>query len=194
MKHLACLALALGLAAFVPAAVAQEHETQKAAEGGAAESEHGGMEIWKWANFAVLAGGLGYLAAKNLGPLFAARSKEIRASMVDAEKLLSESKATVADVERRLANLDAELGALRAEAQKEAAAEGERLQKHTAAEIGKIQTHSQQEIVAAGKAARMELRRYTAELAIGLAEQKIRARMTPDSQQALVERFVQNLK
>jgi F-type H+-transporting ATPase subunit b len=195
MKHLACLALTLGLAAFVPAAVAQEHETKQAAGGEAAKGEHGGgMELWKWANFLVLAGGLGYLAAKNAGPYFSARSKEIRSAMVDAEKLLKESKATAADVERRLANLGTEIGALRAEAQKEAEAEAERLRQHTAAEIAKIQAHSQQEIVTAGKAARMELRQYSAELAIGLAEQKIRARMTPDSQRALVERFVQNLK
>jgi hypothetical protein len=38
------------------------------------------------------------------------------------------------------------------------------------------------------------LKRYAAELAIGLAEQKIRARMTPETQDALVRGFVRDLK
>ena len=64
---------------------------------------------------------------------------------------------------------------------------------HTAAEIAKIQAHAEQEIASAGKAARMELKRYSAELAIDLAEQKIRARMTPETQDALVRGFVRDL-
>ena len=40
----------------------------------------------------------------------------------------------------------------------------------------------------------MELRRYAAELAIGLAEEKIRASMTPDAQDALVQGFARDLK
>ena len=68
------------------------------------------------------------------------------------------------------------------------------MERHTAAEIAKIQAHSEQEIASAGKAARMELKRYAAELAVELAEQKVRARMTPDAQDALVQGFVRNLK
>jgi hypothetical protein len=39
----------------------------------------------------------------------------------------------------------------------------------------------------------MELKRYSAELAIQLAEQKIRARMTPETQDELVRGFVDDL-
>jgi F0F1-type ATP synthase membrane subunit b/b' len=38
------------------------------------------------------------------------------------------------------------------------------------------------------------LRRYTADLAVSLAETKVRARMTPEAQESLVKGFVQNLK
>jgi hypothetical protein len=38
------------------------------------------------------------------------------------------------------------------------------------------------------------LRRYAAELALSLAEEKVRVRMTPDTQDALVKGFVQNLR
>jgi F0F1-type ATP synthase membrane subunit b/b' len=70
----------------------------------------------------------------------------------------------------------------------------ERLAQHTAAEIAKIQAHAEQEIASAGKAARTELKRYSAQLAVELAEQKIRARMTPQTQDALVRGFVRDLK
>ena len=63
----------------------------------------------------------------------------------------------------------------------------------TEAEIAKIQAHAEQEIASAGKAARMALKRYSAELAMGLAEQKVRARMTPETEDALVQGFVRNL-
>jgi hypothetical protein len=39
----------------------------------------------------------------------------------------------------------------------------------------------------------MDLKRYSADLAIDLAEQKIRARLTPDQQDALVRGFVRDL-
>jgi len=68
------------------------------------------------------------------------------------------------------------------------------MSRHTADEIAKIQAHAEREIASAGKAARMELKRYSAELAVSLAEQKVRARMTPETQDALVQGFVQDLK
>jgi F0F1-type ATP synthase membrane subunit b/b' len=42
-------------------------------------------------------------------------------------------------------------------------------------------------------AARAELKRYSAELAIGLAERKIRARMNAATQDALIGSFAENL-
>jgi F0F1-type ATP synthase membrane subunit b/b' len=142
----------------------------------------------------VLAGGLGYLIGKHSGPFFAARSMKIRKDMIDAGNARTEAETRAAEVERRLANLEAEIAALRAGSQKEEQAETGRFGRHTAAEIAKTQAQAEQEIAAAGKAARLELKRYCAELAVGLAEQKIRARMTPDTQDALVRGFVRDLK
>jgi F-type H+-transporting ATPase subunit b len=96
-------------------------------------------------------------------------------------------------VDRRLAALDTEIAALRAEAQGEIQVEAERLSRHTAAEIAKIRANAEQEITFAGKAARTDLKRYSAELAIGLAEERLRARMNPETQQALVRGFVRDL-
>ncbi|MCL5745635.1 MAG: hypothetical protein M1541_17210, partial [Acidobacteria bacterium] len=59
---------------------AKEHGEQK----GHGEEGHGNLEILKWANFLLLAGGLGYLIGKNAGPFFATRSQQIRKDMEEA--------------------------------------------------------------------------------------------------------------
>jgi F0F1-type ATP synthase membrane subunit b/b' len=141
----------------------------------AQDKEGGSLQIWKWANFVVLAGGLGYLIGKNGGPFFAARSVKIRQDMIDAGDVRQDA-------------------ALRADSGKEEEAETGRFGRHTAAEIAKTQAQAEQEIAAAGKAARLELKRYCADLAVGLAEQKIRARMTPETEDELVRGFIRDLK
>jgi len=97
-------------------------------------------------------------------------------------------------VDARLANLEKEIATLRGESQAEAKAENDLMAQHTVAEIAKIQARAEQEIASAGKAARMELKRYSAHLAVEVAERKIRARMTPDTQDALVRGYVRDLK
>ena len=162
------------------------------AEGG--EAGGGNLQGWKWANFLLLAAGIGYLIGKNAGPFFAARSQSISKDISRSEQIRRDAEARAAEVDRRLANLGADIAALRAESQREAQSETERLAAHAAAEIAKIQGHATHEIAAAQKAARMDLRRYAGELAVELAEQKIRARMTPATQDYLVRGFVRDLQ
>ena len=138
--------------------------------------------------------GLGYLIGKNAGPFFTGRSQQIRKDMQEAQEARRQSEARAAEVDRRLASLEGEIATLRAESQKEIQSESERLARHTAAEMAKIQSHAEQEIASAGKAARMELKRYTAHLAVTLAEQRLQARMTPETQDALVRGFVRDLE
>jgi F-type H+-transporting ATPase subunit b len=182
MRRVVRLAMLLAFVAIL--SFAQEKE------GG----ESGSNQLWKWANFLVLAGALGYVIGKHAPTFFAARSDQIGKDMAEAGKARQAAEDRAAEVDRRLANLEAEIASLRAHAKEEAEAETQRLAQHTAAEIAKIQARAEQEIVSAGKVARLELKRHAAELAIGLAEQKIRARLTPETQDALVRGFVRDLK
>jgi F-type H+-transporting ATPase subunit b len=156
--------------------------------------EEGSLKVWEWANFALLAAGLGYVIVKNAGPAFDARGRHIRKAMVEAEEAKREADARAAEVERRLAHLADEIAALRAEAQREGEAENARYTRSTAAEIAKIKAQAEQEIEAAGKAARMELKRHAAQLALALAEQKLRTRITPETEDRLVRGFVKNIE
>ena len=191
MKPLLVPALLLGLAT-VPCGLAQE-KAAPAETKTETKSEEGHLGAWKWANFLLLAGLLGYLAGKHGGPFFAARSKSIRKDMIEAAETRQDAETRAAAVERRIANLESEIATLRGEAQREEHSETERIAQHSAAEMAKLQAHAEQEIASATKAARMDLKRYSADLAIDLAERKIRARLTPDQQDALVRGFVRDL-
>jgi F-type H+-transporting ATPase subunit b len=149
--------------------------------------------IWAWANFAMLAAALGYLVVKKGGPWFAARSVAIRRGIAEAEEIRAEAEARAADVDRRLAGLGTEIESLRTNARQEQAAEAERIRQQTATDLARIQEHAAREIEAAGKTARIQLKRYAAQLAVDLAEQKIRRQMTPGIQSALVENFVRDV-
>jgi F-type H+-transporting ATPase subunit b len=169
---------------------AQESTGQKVRESGGV-TEHGTSEmLWGWANFVLLAAGLGYVIKKNAGPYFAQRSLEIRKGIVEAEAARAESDAKVAEVDRRLANLQSEIEALKQSAKQEAEAEAQRARREAAAEMAKIQTHVAEEIAAASKSARLDLRRHSAALALSLAEKKISARLTPETEDRLVMSFV----
>jgi F-type H+-transporting ATPase subunit b len=150
--------------------------------------------VWKWANFAILAAGLGYLMAKNLPPLFASRTKEIQQG-------ISESQQMKLDAERRSAEMDARLSALGADVEKfrtqsaaEMQQEGDRISRDTAAQIKKIEQQAAVEIESVGKTARRQLKEYAAELSLGLAEESLRGRMDNATESALVDDFVRDLE
>jgi len=196
MRRLAVVTVALGLVFAGSTVLAQEHENAEKKSGAEKEesfAEKHELEL-KWANFLLLAGLLGYTLGKNAGPFFATRSAGIRKDMDESLRQRKEAEAKAAEVDRRLANLEKDIAALRSQSETEAKVETERMAQQTQSEIAKIQAHAEQEIASAGKAARMALKRYSAELAVGLAEQKVRARMTPDAEDALVQAFVRNLK
>jgi F-type H+-transporting ATPase subunit b len=190
MKRLILAVWIAVLTAGLPAAALADEPAKKEAK----ESGEGNLKIWEWANFLLLAGGLGYLIRKHAGPYYAARAAGISKNLEDSERTAKDAAARAAEVDRRLASLDTEIAALREESKKEAAAEVERYARQTAAEIAKIGANGEQEIRAAQKAARLDLQRYAAQLAVELAEQKVRARMNAGTEERLVVGFVRDLQ
>jgi F0F1-type ATP synthase membrane subunit b/b' len=71
--------------------------------------------------------------------------------------------------------------------------EVERIRKETEAHIARIQAHGEHEIRGPDKHAEQSLRAYSARLALELAEQRIRSRMTPETQNMLVDGFVRQM-
>lgn len=183
MKRATLLVILLGFTMF-----AQEHAAE---EKTVAQEEQ--LEKWRILNFAILAGALGYGIYKTAGPFFRARSEEIRRSIADAEQARADAEARIASVEARLANISAEIEEFRRATRAEQSADEERMRRQTEADLARIQEHSQREIEAAGKMARLELKRYSAQLALELAERRIARQMTPQTQDTLVRGFVRDL-
>jgi F-type H+-transporting ATPase subunit b len=184
----ATLSLALGLA-FVSLAHPQETESKSSP---AAESGDP-LILWKWVNFAILAAGLGYLIGKQAPAYFQGRREQIQQALTEADREIKDAKARAASIEARLAGIEHEVENLRSTARAEMSAEGERIRHETERRVKRIQDQSAQEIALLTRAARNELRNYSAGLALDLAEQRIRSRMTADAQNGLVDGFVQDL-
>jgi F0F1-type ATP synthase membrane subunit b/b' len=72
-------------------------------------------------------------------------------------------------------------------------AEAERTRRETEQALGKISQQAAQEIDSAAKAARLELKAHSADLALRLAEQRLRTSLTPPVDEALVRSFVEDL-
>ena len=174
MRRLAVwLVLLMGL---VSVSLAQEHK--ETGEGKHEEAAEKDMTAWKWGNFAILAIGIGFLLVKQAGPYFSARSAEIRKGIAEADQLRADAEARAAAMDARLANLGVEVEAMRTSARDEAAQEGQRIRQETEREMAKIQAHADTEIASAVKAAQIDLKAYSAQLAINLARKKVLERMT----------------
>jgi F-type H+-transporting ATPase subunit b len=123
--------------------------------------------------------------------MFRDRTASIRKAMEEARQASAEANSRLSGIEQRLARLDDEIGAMRAAAEKEAAAEEERIKTATADEARKIADSAGQEIAAAAKTARRELTAYAADLAVTLAKKQIHVDAATD--QELVRRFADQL-
>jgi F-type H+-transporting ATPase subunit b len=186
MKRIATLFLGLGLC-LAPLALGDESKGEK--KGAMAEPSMG----WEWANFVVLAGLIVYMAVKQGGPFFNSRAAEIRKGIDEAEKIKADSNAKIAAINNKLGRLDAEIVSLRESAAGERRAAEQRLKDETQREIERIRVHADAEIETAGKSERIALQRYVALLALELAETKVRARLNPNTEDALVQAFIRGL-
>ena len=142
-------------------------------------------------NFLIVAGFIGWAVKKSAPIHFRERTASIRKQLEEARAASEDANRRLADIGDRLARLDSEIGVLRSAADRDPAAEEQRLRAAAEEDKQKIVTAAEQEIASAAKMARAELKRYTAELAVALAEKKIQ--VTPQTDQALVHSFVEDL-
>ena len=181
MRRMACIVIGLlTLATFVSA-----QESEKAGES---------LAVWRWANFALLALGLGYLIAKALPPLLQSRNEEIQRGIAEARKIRQDAEQRAAAVEAKTRALGADIERLKSESKAEMQQEAERIRQETAAQIARLQQKADDEIEASGKAARRELRAYAAKLALDLAEQRVRNRVDAGAGDALTVSFIRDLQ
>ena len=195
-----CLALTPWLAAADPQPTQEAHGGEVA---GAATEEHAGGEeahgeslgslISRLANFAILAGGLWYLLRSPVGNYLNARSQQIRQGLQDAAEMKTNAARQVEEINARMKTLPAELDALRARGAEEIAAESGRIKHLAEVERQRVVEQAQREIDLQLQAARRDLTRHAAELAVGVAASQLKSGMTAADQQQLVDRYVSDV-
>ena len=174
-----------------PAAqAAGEHKTAEQT----AEEENEHYIGWKWLNFGILVLVLGYLISKSAPAFFRSRSETIQRDLEEAGRLRQEAEARAARIEVRMASLDREIQHVRQEAQSEMSKERERLVKDAEQQMARMRAHAEQDIEALSNHATQQLKAQAAELAVQLAEQRIRSKMTNQRGSELVNRFTSQLE
>jgi len=151
-------------------------------------------EIFKWINFAIVAGAIVWVFGKKLPLVFRKRAEAVSSAVTSATSAKAAADAQLREAETRLANLQKEVAELRAYAEKEAAAEVERLRAATLSDMQKIAAAAKAEIEAAERAARLELKALAANLAVDGAESLLAKQLTPKAQESLISNFVKSLE
>lgn len=142
-------------------------------------------------NFLVMAVILYILLGKRTVAFFHDRTDSIQNAMEEARRASEDANARLAQIEGRLSRLDSEVAELRNASEADASAEDKRIQEAAREDAARIVRTAEQEIDAAARLARRELRAYVSELAVSLAEKKIR--VTPAADQELVRSFTDRL-
>ena len=142
-------------------------------------------------NFVVIAGAVIWFMRSSLPGMFRARTQSIRKTMEEAQRASADASRRLNEIESRLAKLDGEIAAMRSQADAEAVAEEQRIKAAAEEDARKIVESAGQEVEAAARVAQRELKAYAAELAVSLAEKRIKVDATTD--RALVETFVGQL-
>ena len=163
------------------------------AEGHTAEGEHG-ESIWgfvgKLFNFAILAGTLIYLFRAPIAGYLDRRGGQIRSDLEAARGMEATAAQQIAEITARLQQLPSEIEALRARGSQEIAAEEARIQAEAEAERDRLLEQTRREIDLQLRVAKRDLVNHAADLAVGVARERIKGQITDADQAALVDRYL----
>lgn len=172
------------------------HDTQ-AGHGQAGEGHEAGS-IWgfvgKIVNFVLLVGTLVYFLRAPLANYLASRHTQVRADLEAAAAMKRSAEAQIAEMEKKLQALPRELDELKARGQAEIAAEEARIREMAEAERVRLVEQASREIEQQVRVAQRTLVEHAADLAVGVAQTKIKRDITTDDQARLVTSFLDQVK
>jgi F0F1-type ATP synthase membrane subunit b/b' len=156
-----------------------------------AESPAG--SAFRWINFVVVFGGMGYLVAKHGGAFFQANARAIAAGIHQAAESKAAADRELGEAESKLAHLDGEVAALRESARQNWEIESERLRASGVVEIEKIKESARGELLAAERAAQQQLREIAASMAVSRASALLNSKMNTEVRSRLFQSFLDEL-
>jgi F-type H+-transporting ATPase subunit b len=158
--------------------------------------DYPGFELWKFVNLAIFVAALVFVLTRKvkLGEIFRARREDIKRELAKAQQERDAAVAKLKEVEERLARLDTEVTTIKEQSAREAMEERERIARSTETEIARLSEQALREIERAGKATRKELRRFTAEQSVRLAEEIVRREIKPEDDARLIKNNIAELE
>jgi len=152
---------------------------------------HGMYWVSLAVNFLILGLFFWILLRSRVPQMFRERTQSIQKALKEAQAASAEASRRLSDIEARLAKLDTEVSQIKAEAEREGAAEEARIRAAVEEDKSKVVSTAEAEIAAIARSARHELKSFAASLAVDLAAKKIKVDENTD--QVLVNEFVSHL-
>jgi F-type H+-transporting ATPase subunit b len=149
--------------------------------------------IFRWLNFIIVFGGIGYLIAKHGGAFFKGNAREIAAKIVEGTAAKAEAERELQQVQVKISRLDQDVAEMRAEAQRNWAAESERLHASGQAEIEKIANAAREELAASERAAKQQVREIAATMAVQRAAALVSSKMNAEVRSRMFQTFLHEL-
>jgi F-type H+-transporting ATPase subunit b len=179
-----------------PVRAMQEPAGAEAADAAEAHGEgHPTLDmIARLVNFGILAGSLWYLLKSPIRGYLDDRGKQIRSDLVTAAETRQAAATQIDEIDRKMKALPAELDAMRAQGAKEIAVEEERIRTAAAAERDRLLEQARRDIDQQVKVAERDLVAHAADLAVGVAGERIKKSITDEDQKRLVDRYVNQLR
>jgi len=150
--------------------------------------------IGKIINFVLLFGGLFVLLRKPFLALLDKRTKTIERTLAEATEARAAAERQLVEARRKAEALQAEMARLKIEAEADGRKEKERIRELAEQEAERLRNLARLEIDAHLRAGIRELKAATAELAVGLAETRLKGCLTEADQSALIDKSIDQLK
>jgi F-type H+-transporting ATPase subunit b len=142
-------------------------------------------------NSAIMIGAILWFIFLFVPKMYRRRSESLQKNLFDARSASAAASARLAVIEERLSKLGIEIEAIRAQTERDSADDEKRIHDSLEAEKQRLLSSVEQEVEAAGAAARRDLKKYAANLAVERAMAEIR--LTDEDDRALIRSFGQNL-
>jgi F-type H+-transporting ATPase subunit b len=152
-----------------------------------------GFELWKFLNLAIFVAIFVYIAKKPLGAAFKAKREVIRAELIRAEEARKAALAQLTAAEAKLAQLDTEKQNILSRAKAEAETDAKRITESTELEAERLRKQGEADLARIETLRRLELRRFSAEESIRIAEAKLRSQIDAGIDSRLVTANIQEL-
>ena len=147
----------------------------------------------RWFNLAVLVGIIAYFLRVPLQTFLADRKRGIQEDISSAGRALQEAKERLSVVQGQIEGLDEERAAMRKATAEEAEAERLRVLERAQRDVDRLTRRAETEIQLLTRVARNELRSHAADLAVGLARQRLSQELTAEEDARVVGRVVERL-